>query len=531
MPKVPKSNKGKERAPKADLGFVRTNLDDLRDESESPATKSLTKSHITLFKQYLVEIQALPDTLLPEDIIKDTLASYLVDFISGVKIRNANGIVDYQPTSLQGIYASIRRYLNSRNYGDIGKMTNFDVVRDTLKRVCKRLKKNGGGDLSQATSPLTPKEIDQVFCSRAAGRHNPRALINGLCIACMFLGFRGGKELRDRRVADLKVITVDGTRYLTIAKERVSKTRNGENPRDTRSGIPKLKEIPDSPDRCPVLLFLKFLSKRPTNMLDPESPLFIRPWVVSPIEQYSELHQWYYNVPMGLNEIGKLVKNMIKSAEVDTTGRKIANTSLRKTTSTSLMQAGLGTKVVMQQLGHRNPQSLTRYDVPTKVTTDAVTDILYGHANSSTLSTPHPTVRAPAPLPAPLPQRWNIGVQEALNLSQAGPSTAPAPPPAPLPQRWDIGVQEVLNLSQAGPSTAYSHEVSTLLTDQPPAPSASENAENQAAATSTSQSIATNSHTNHLSIRNANELIAKVHSLFNTGNGNVNIGTFAMHFH
>ena len=108
-----------------------------------------------------------------------------------------------------------------------------------------------------------------------AGTHNPKAINNAMAMICMFLGCRGGNELYKRCLGDLKVTNKSGIRYLTLSKERVMKTRSGENPRDIRFGLPTLRELKNNPQKCPVETFITLKSKRPVGYTSPDSPLFL----------------------------------------------------------------------------------------------------------------------------------------------------------------------------------------------------------------------------------------------------------------
>ena len=62
---------------------------------------------------------------------------------------------------------------------------------------------------------------------------------------------------------------------------------------------------------------------------------------------------------MGENTLGKLMKDAASMANID---KKITNHSVRKTTVTSLSNAGVPPQKIMKITGHRNIQSITHYD-------------------------------------------------------------------------------------------------------------------------------------------------------------------------
>ena len=83
------------------------------------------------------------------------------------------------------------------------------------------------------------------------------------------------------------------------------------------------------------------------------------------------------NCRMGINEVAKILQRMLESAEIDTSERKMTNTSVRKGMCTTLLRNNIPTTSVMKQMGHKNPNSLTNYDCSTTYTEQKVTEVLY----------------------------------------------------------------------------------------------------------------------------------------------------------
>ena len=57
---------------------------------------------------------------------------------------------------------------------------------------------------------------------------------------CLLLGRRARQELRSTCFGDLIIEVADGNQFLTLNKERLCKTRSGEDPRDVRHGVGRL---------------------------------------------------------------------------------------------------------------------------------------------------------------------------------------------------------------------------------------------------------------------------------------------------
>ena len=84
---------------------------------------------------------------------------------------------------------------------------------------------------------------------------------------------------------------------------------------------------------------------------------------------------------MGVNQVGKIVKKMFQDGGVDTTGRVISNTSLRKMLATSLLTAKMAPGSIVAMTGHRNISSLVHYDTLNAERSNQITDILLPDKN------------------------------------------------------------------------------------------------------------------------------------------------------
>ena len=87
--------------------------------------------------------------------------------------------------------------------------------------------------------------------------------------------------------------TTTGIKYLTLVKERVTKTRQGEKPRSGRHGMPKLSEIRENPARCPVRAFEALTKHRPLEFRGDDSPLFLTPTTNSAVNKYNDTVRWF----------------------------------------------------------------------------------------------------------------------------------------------------------------------------------------------------------------------------------------------
>jgi len=117
------------------------------------------------------------------------------------------------------------------------------------------------------------------------------------------MGMRGQVEHRKLRFGDLSVKTSNGSKYIEF-NERDTKTRTGESG-EKRAFQPKMWSTPSCPQRCAVRLFELYVSKRPPEMCNPDSPLYL-----AINDKYKVFGNWYKRQPMGQWRIGMIMKRM-----------------------------------------------------------------------------------------------------------------------------------------------------------------------------------------------------------------------------
>ena len=100
-------------------------------------------------------------------------------FVSAQKERSKNGTLEYEPSSLKSIRASIHRYLKDKQYdGNIMVVDEFYKSRQALIAKFKELKSLGMGNQPNAADPLTDIEINKFYDDNLLDADNPHALQN-----------------------------------------------------------------------------------------------------------------------------------------------------------------------------------------------------------------------------------------------------------------------------------------------------------------------------------------------------------------
>ena len=90
------------------------------------------------------------------------------------------------------------------------------------------------------------------------------------------MGMRGRDEHKKYCFGDFTIqSTSDGRKYVEYTSERDTKTRSGEHEYDHRTFKPKMWATPECPERCPVIIFERFIQERPESMCKPVSPFYL----------------------------------------------------------------------------------------------------------------------------------------------------------------------------------------------------------------------------------------------------------------
>ena len=109
-------------------------------------------------------------------------------------------------------------------------------------------------------------------------------------------------------------------------------------------------------DRCFVKIVDLYLSKRPQFADDsPDVDTFY----LRPLDKFDQDKAWYYTKAIGHNTLKMMLKTMCQEAGVPYEGK--LNHSLRATSTTRMLDAGVAEKVIMDRTGHRSLDGLKPY--------------------------------------------------------------------------------------------------------------------------------------------------------------------------
>ena len=164
----------------------------------------------------------------------------------------------------------------------------------------------------------------------------------------------------------------DGKRYIQF-RERAEQGQ--EDGLYNRVFDPKLWANEEDITRCPLRLLELYKAHRPADMLGPDSPFFLS--VNNKRQLTSEV--WYTQQAMGVNELGKIMRNM--SVRAGLTGKK-TNNSVRKSSCSTLLRAGFPPTVVAKISGHKHVSTLMNYIRPSVDMQKYMFEVLVGHTDT-----------------------------------------------------------------------------------------------------------------------------------------------------
>ncbi|CAC5404708.1 unnamed protein product [Mytilus coruscus] len=213
----------------------------------------------------------------------------------------------------------------------------------------KHLKELGLGNLPNAAEAIESDEKEELFSSGAFRTGNPHSLLAAIWyLNTIHFGLRGSHEHRQLKWGDITLGTEpNGTKKLTN-NERLTKTRDGTNSKNTRAYAPK------SWNENHITMYLGYKYHRPPDMCSPESPFYLG------VNRSVKAKYWYKCQPLGEKKLQNLMKNSVKKSNVGTS-KKLTNHSGRKTAITRLLDEGMPVTAVQQHTGYKSIESINNY--------------------------------------------------------------------------------------------------------------------------------------------------------------------------
>ena len=181
------------------------------------------------------------------------------------------------------------------------------------------------------------------------------------------------------KVSLFEKIKLEHRTYFT--QKEYQKTRQSGLHQQRRLQLPKMFETQS--ERCPVKLCQKYLLKRPVGM-EKSGPSYLQP-MVNPLTNI-----WYKKMPMGINSINSMTKDLISNSPLQKGEKHLVNHSAKKTLAKKLKQKQFEKSEIISITAHNREAGLDAYDSGGEVEQKQLSHLL------TTISRPHPKANIPS---------------------------------------------------------------------------------------------------------------------------------------
>ena len=243
------------------------------------------------------------------------------------EVKNKHG-ENYEPESLKVMIVSLDRHLKNKGY-------SLSIVRDrefSCSKQAKKLRLAGRGKRPKKARELSEEEEEILWKSGKLCAKTPGSLIHTMWwLLTQKFGLRqkagtsrnetGGFQNHDGD---------DGLEFVEFAGGPTKTRPGGLNAKPRQF---QLKMFQTGVERCPVMLFCQFISRRPSSL--------------------SHMRE---------NNIDSMMKNIISEITLESSEKRFSNHSARKTLVSKMMKANLERSSIAKVTGHRNIQSLDDCD-------------------------------------------------------------------------------------------------------------------------------------------------------------------------
>ena len=252
----------------------------------------------------------------------------------------------------------------------------FSTFCITVDQLFKVLRSSGVGATSSHTEGISNEEEETLWNS-GVNTNTPLGLLRAVLYyngKCFWL--HGGQEHRELGISQL-TRHQKPDRY--VYNENSSKNRKG--------GLAEIRlehksvstyANPEISIRCHVYLLDLYISKLPPQAFEKDI-FYCRP--CAPVDCQMP---WYSSVPIGRNQLSKMVSGMCEEAGI--VGKK-TNHSLRVSGTSALFDAGVSERIIQSQTGHRSLEALRLYERVTDDQNMEVSKILSGEKRKYEVST------------------------------------------------------------------------------------------------------------------------------------------------
>ena len=278
---------------------------------------------------------------------KSDFSTSVCKFITEVKKVDGS---DFPTRTLYDIVICLQVWLESNGYN--WKLVNddeFQELKYTLDNLMKMRAADGLGLKVRKAEVLTFTDEDLLWSLGLLGSHSPQVLLNTIVFQLgLTCALRAGKEHRSLRSIPFKsqfeiLYNSSGSTFLRYTEDFGLKTNKG-GLKHRKLDVKSVDVFQHSSiERCPVRLFLKYLSLLPRNRIHKE--LYLQP------KKKFTANCWFLDKPVGVNTLRDVVKTVCGIAKLP---GYYTNHSLRSSSATRMYHNGVDEQVIQEITGHRS---------------------------------------------------------------------------------------------------------------------------------------------------------------------------------
>lgn len=350
-------------------------------------TRNKMKWAMRIFESWLCEWKArLDDTLKVlkpiEEFSRGDLNHCLVYFFA--EVRKQDGEL-YPPSTLKAIAAMIQLYFREELKWEFSLFLDrdFQSTQKSLDAQMKKAAKAGAVKPTKRACPISFELENQLWTNHTFGYENPEQLLNNLIYHFgIHFSLRACQEQKDLEYGANSQIVLhqnDGEPYIEYV-ERISKNKSfGLKTARMEPKCTKVYENKCESRKCVIKMYREYVSHRPeTHGAKGCTAFYLTPLpqkqVKGPI--------WFKAIPLGIHAIEKRTKTIMEPVDANSF---YSNTSLRRTSKTRLVEAGIPQEVVTKKTG-RISEVADRVYIGEHVYQEKMSMALYGSEAPQTSS-------------------------------------------------------------------------------------------------------------------------------------------------
>ncbi len=315
----------------------------------APKMKRKVNWVMTMYSQWhALRQQDCPDLEKCVNLDKSSVQEVLCAFITEVhKLDGSN----FPPRTLYEILFCLQMGLESHGiHWKFLEDMEFVELKYTLDNEMKKCTREGIAHPVKQADVISPEQEEILWCTGILGKEKPLQLMRTvLFLLGINLALHAGQEH-----CALRSIGYDSQLSFAVRNgQRIVIYREDPGTKMNQGGL-RHKKVPGKTvtiyphpnrDRCPVAALLKYHARLPPKRKS--DALYLWPKCDSKAKD----SVWYYDIPVGINKLQSVVKEMCQEAGFQ---GNYSNHSLRSTSATRMYEAGIDEQIICKITGHRS---------------------------------------------------------------------------------------------------------------------------------------------------------------------------------